>query len=148
MRNIYVYMLIMFLVTYLIRILPLTLIRKEIKSTFIKSFLYYVPYVTLSVMTFPAIIQATNSVVAATIAFVVALVIAWFGASLFQVAVLACVVVFVIELTPLGKPADKKEETNAAVYVEETREEAKVSFEGTDYNIIIDGGDYDRNEAN
>ena len=99
-RNIYIYMLIMFLVTYTIRVLPLTLIRKEIKSTFIRSFLYYVPYVTLAVMTFPAIIQATDSVVAASIAFAIALGLAWFGASLFQVSVLACVVVFLIELLP------------------------------------------------
>ena len=53
--NVYVYILVMALVTYLIRMLPLTLIREKIKSTFIKSFLYYVPYVTLAVMTFPAI---------------------------------------------------------------------------------------------
>ena len=54
-------MIIMAAVTYLIRVLPLTLIRKEIKNTFIRSFLYYVPYVTLAVMTFPAIISATES---------------------------------------------------------------------------------------
>ena len=87
-------------VTYLIRVLPLTLIRKEIKNTFIRSFLYYVPYVTLAVMTFPAIISATESPIAAFISFVVAMVLAWMGASLFQVAVVACVVVFVIELLP------------------------------------------------
>ena len=60
-RNIYIYILIMAGVTYLIRVLPLTLIRQEIKNQFIRSFLYYVPYVTLSVMTFPAILNATNS---------------------------------------------------------------------------------------
>ncbi len=97
-HNIYIYMLIMAGVTYLIRVLPLTLIRKEIKSTFIRSFLYYVPYVTLSVMTFPAIIQATQNPVAAAIAFVVAILLAWFGRSLFQVSVIACIVVFVTEL--------------------------------------------------
>lgn len=97
-HNIYIYMLIMAGVTYLIRVLPLTLIRKEIKSTFIRSFLYYVPYVTLSVMTFPAIIQATQNPIAAAIAFVVAIMLAWFGRSLFQVSVIACVVVFVTEL--------------------------------------------------
>ena len=97
-HNIYIYMLIMAGVTYLIRVLPLTLIRKEIKSTFIRSFLYYVPYVTLSVMTFPAIIQATQNPVAAGIAFIVAIFLAWFGRSLFQVSVIACVVVFVTEL--------------------------------------------------
>ena len=97
-HNIYIYMLIMAGVTYLIRVLPLTLIRKEIKSTFIRSFLYYVPYVTLSVMTFPAIITATQNPVAAAIAFVAALLLAWFGRSLFQVSVIACIVVFVTEL--------------------------------------------------
>lgn len=103
MRNIYIYMAIMFGVTYLIRILPLTLIRKEIKNVFIRSFLYYVPYVTLAVMTFPAIIHATDSMIAAAIAFAVAILAAWFGASLFQVSVIACVVVFVIELLPFVK---------------------------------------------
>lgn len=97
-HNIYFYMLIMAGVTYLIRVLPLTLIRKEINSTFIRSFLYYVPYVTLSVMTFPAIIQATQNPIAAAIAFVVAIMLAWFGRSLFQVSVIACLVVFVTEL--------------------------------------------------
>ena len=97
-HNIYIYMLIMAGVTYLIRVLPLTLIRKQIKSIFIRSFLYYVPYVTLSVMTFPAIIKATQSPVAAAIAFTVAILLAWFGRSLFQVSVIACVVVFVTEL--------------------------------------------------
>lgn len=99
-HNIYIYMLIMAVVTFLIRVIPLTLIRKEIKNTFIRSFLYYVPYVTLAVMTFPAIIQATDSPIAAAIAFVIALALAWFGASLFQVAVAACVIVFLIELLP------------------------------------------------
>jgi len=97
-HNIYIYMLIMAGVTYAIRVLPLTLIRKEIKSTFIRSFLYYVPYVTLSVMTFPAIIEATNNPVAGAVAFIAALLLAWFGAGLFQVSVLACIVVFIIEL--------------------------------------------------
>lgn len=97
-HNIYIYMAIMAGVTYLIRVLPLTLIRKQIKSTFIRSFLYYVPYVTLSVMTFPAIIEATQNPVAAALAFVVAILLAWFGKSLFQVSVIACIVVFVTEL--------------------------------------------------
>lgn len=99
-HNIYIYMIIMAVVTYLIRVIPLTLIRKEIKSTFIRSFLFYVPYVTLAVMTFPAIVEATQSPVAGAVAFVAALLLAWFGASLFQVAVSACVVVFLIELLP------------------------------------------------
>lgn len=99
-HNIYIYMLIMFAVTYTIRVLPLTLIQKEISNRFIKSFLYYVPYVTLAVMTFPAMIDATASPLAGAIAFALALILAWLGAGLFQVSVLACVTVFLIELLP------------------------------------------------
>jgi branched-subunit amino acid transport protein len=85
-------------VTYLIRVLPLTLIRKEIKNKTIRSFLYYVPYVTLAVMTFPAILDSTNSPLAGLAALIIGILLAWFGGSLFQVAVLSCLVVFVLEL--------------------------------------------------
>jgi branched-subunit amino acid transport protein len=98
LHNTYIYILIMALVTYLIRTLPLTLIRKEIKNTTIKSFLYYVPYVTLAVMTFPAILESTSSVISAAIAFVIAVVLAWMGKSLFQVAMFSCASVFIVEL--------------------------------------------------
>ena len=94
-HNVYIYILVMGIVTYLIRVLPLTLIRKEIKNRFIRSFLYYVPYVTLA---FPAILDATGSTASALAAFIAAILIAWFGGSLFQVAVIACVVVFVLEM--------------------------------------------------
>lgn len=97
-HNTYIYILIMALVTYLVRTLPLTLIRKEIKNTTIKSFLYYVPYVTLAVMTFPAILTSTNSIISAAIAFVTAIVLAWNGKSLFQVAMFSCAAVFIVEL--------------------------------------------------
>ena len=96
-HNIYIYMLIMAGVTYLIRVLPLTLIRKEITNRFIRSFLYYVPYVTLAAMTFPAMMDATSQPVAGAIAFVFAIVLAWKGASLFVVSTLACVMVFAVE---------------------------------------------------
>ena len=96
MYNNYIYIAVMALVSYTIRILPLTLIRKPIKNQFIQSFLYYVPYVTLSVMTFPAIVHATQSPVSG--ALVVGIAAAWFGANLFQVSVACCTVVFVIEL--------------------------------------------------
>lgn len=99
-HNIYIYMLIMVAVTYLIRVLPLTLIRKEITNTFIKSFLYYVPYVTLAAMTFPAMMDATNSPIAGAIAFAFGIILAWKGASLFAVSVLSCIMVFLIELLP------------------------------------------------
>lgn len=79
--NPYIYIFIMAGVSYLIRVLPLTLIRREIRNRFIRSFLYYVPYVTLSVMTFPAIVQATDSPVAGALALVVGAVAAWFGRS-------------------------------------------------------------------
>lgn len=97
-HNVYIYIAIMAIITYLIRVLPLTLIRKEIKNQFIRSFLYYVPYVTLSVMTFPAILNATNSVWSGLAALVVGVALAWFGRSLLQVAVISCVVVYVLEI--------------------------------------------------
>ncbi len=96
--SVWIYIACMAGVTFLIRVLPLTLIRKEIKNKTLRSFLYYVPYVTLAVMTFPAILSATQSPIAAAVALAVALVMAWFGRSLFQVAVVACLTVFVIEL--------------------------------------------------
>jgi branched-subunit amino acid transport protein len=96
--NVYIYILVMAGVSYLIRVLPLTLIRREIKSTFLKSFLYYVPYVTLAVMTFPAILEATNSMWAGLLALIVGILLAWFGRSLLTVAVLCCLTVFVTEL--------------------------------------------------
>ena len=97
-HNNFIYIAVMALVSYAIRVLPLTLIRKPIKNQFIQSFLYYVPYVTLAVMTFPAIVEATQSPVAGAVALVVGILAAWFGASLFQVSVACCAVVFVIEL--------------------------------------------------
>jgi branched-subunit amino acid transport protein len=84
-------------VTYLIRLLPLTLIRKEIKNPFIKSFLYYVPYVSLSVMTFPAILEATANLWSAAVGFIVALIMAYQRKSLVMVALVSCISVFLIE---------------------------------------------------
>ena len=86
-----------FIVSYLIRVLPLTLIRKPIKNRFIRSFLYYVPYITLAVMTFPAIVEATQSPVAGIIALVIGILLSYFGAGLFPVACACCVVVFAAE---------------------------------------------------
>lgn len=97
-RNVYLYILVMAGVTYLIRVLPLTLIRREIKNRFIRSFLYYVPYVTLAVMTFPAIMEATGSPLAGLLALAAGIAAAWFGRSLLQVSVTCCAVVFVVEL--------------------------------------------------
>lgn len=97
-NNVYIYLLIMALVTYLIRVLPLTIIKKQIKNRFIQSFLYYVPFVTLAVMTFPAIITATKSPVSGIIAFIIGITVSFFGANLFKVAVSCCVTVFLAEL--------------------------------------------------
>ena len=96
--KIYLYILVCAAVSFLIRELPLTLIRRPIKSRFLRSFLFYVPYVTLAVMTFPAIINATQSPIAGAAALVVGIAAAWFGASLFQVSVSCCAVVLVLEL--------------------------------------------------
>ena len=87
-------------ITYLIRVLPLVLIRREIKSPLIRSFLYYVPYVTLSVMTFPAIIYSTSTPWSALAALVVAALLALKGCKLPLVAAAACVTVFLVELIP------------------------------------------------
>ena len=91
-RNV-LYIAVMALVSYTIRVLPLTLIRKPIRNTFIQSFLYYVPYVTLAVMTFPAILHATQSPISGA-----GIIAAWLGAGLFPVSVICCALVFLIEL--------------------------------------------------
>ena len=96
--NVYVYILVMALVTYLIRMLPLTLIRERIKSTFIKSFLYYVPYVTLAVMTFPAILRETSTPWSGLAGFVTALFLSYKGKGLIFVSLCSCAVVFLLEL--------------------------------------------------
>ena len=97
-HNVYIYIFGMAIVTYLIRVLPLTLIRKEIKNRTVRSFLYYVPYVTLAVMTFPAILSATQTPISAVAALVGAILLAYFGKGLFTVAVLSSVTVFILEL--------------------------------------------------
>ncbi len=98
MNKIYIYIAIMAVTIYLIRVLPLTLVRKKIKNKTIRSFLYYVPYVTLSVMTFPAIINATGTIWSGIAALVAGGILAFLGAGLFPVAVSSCIVVYVVEL--------------------------------------------------
>lgn len=98
MNNLMSYVWIMAVVTYLIRVLPLTLVRKPIKNVTIRSFLYYVPYVTLACMTFPAIIEATQIPAAGIVALVTGIVLAWKKASLFQVSMACCLMVFIVEL--------------------------------------------------
>ena len=93
----YLYILVMAATTYLIRVLPLTLIRKPIRSVFLRSFLFYVPYVTLSVMTFPAIMNATQSPIAGAAAMVIGIVAAWCGLGLLPVSLVCCATVLILE---------------------------------------------------
>ena len=96
--NNWVYIAVMAAVSYAIRVLPLTLIRKPIQNRFIQSFLFYVPYVTLAVMTFPAIVNATQSPLAGAAGLGGGIAAAWSTTCLFQVSVACCAVVFVLEL--------------------------------------------------
>ena len=93
-ENIYISLLIMCLTVYMIRLLPLLFLRKPITNRFIRSFLYYVPYVTLAVMTFPAIVTATDNIWSGVAALIVGLLAAWFKGDLFFVAISCCATVF------------------------------------------------------
>ena len=95
--NIYLYIFTMALTTYLIRVLPLTIFRKPIKSRFIKSFLHYVPYACLTAMTFPAILYSTASIVSGAAALIIAVVLAYRGKSLLTVSLAASAAVMVTE---------------------------------------------------
>lgn len=92
-----IYLAVMAGITYLIRMLPLVLIKKKIKNRFLISFLYYIPYTVLAVMTVPAIFYATSSVISACVGFGVAIILALWGKSLLTVAALSSVAVFCAE---------------------------------------------------
>ncbi|MBQ1529491.1 MAG: AzlD domain-containing protein [Clostridia bacterium] len=94
MHNTWLYILVMFVAVYAVRVLPLTLIQKPINNRFVKSFLYYVPYVTLAVMTFPAIVDASGTVWVGILTLVAGIIAAWFGLGLFPVAAICCGIVF------------------------------------------------------
>jgi branched-subunit amino acid transport protein len=96
-HNIYIYILVAAAVSCLIRVLPLTLIRGKIKNPLIRSFLYYVPYVTLAVMTFPAIITAPQVPIAGILALAAGILAAWRGINMMGIAALSCIVVFICE---------------------------------------------------
>ena len=93
-----IYLLVCAGVTYLVRMLPMVLVKKEIKNKFILSFLYYMPYAVLSVMTVPAIFYATSYKLSAVIGFAVAVLFAYFEKSLVKVAAFSCVAVLITEL--------------------------------------------------
>ena len=96
--SVYIYIAVMAIVTYLIRVLPLTLIRGKIKNRFVMSFLYYVPYACLMAMTFPAVFHGDYPLAAAIAGVAVALILALKGKGLMTVAVAASLTVFVISL--------------------------------------------------
>ena len=95
--SIYVYIFTMALTTYLIRVLPLTIFRKPIKSRFLRSFLHYVPYACLTAMTFPAILSSTESILSGAAALVVAVLLAYRGKSLIVVSVASSAAVLLTE---------------------------------------------------
>ncbi len=95
--SIYLYILVMALTTYLIRVLPLTIFRKPIQSRFLKSFLHYVPYCCLAAMTFPAILTSTQSTISGAAALVVAVILAYRGKSLIVVALSSSAAVLIVE---------------------------------------------------
>lgn len=96
--RIYISIAVMALVTYLIRVIPLTVFHKKIENRYVKSFLYYVPYTCLTAMTFPAILYATESVLSALAGVAAAAVFSFRNKSLVTVAAAACLAVFVTEL--------------------------------------------------
>lgn len=95
--NIFLYIFAMALTTYLIRVLPMTIFRKPIKSRFLRSFLYYVPYCCLTAMTFPAILSSTASILSGAAALIVAVILAYRGRSLIVVALSSSAAVLVTE---------------------------------------------------
>ncbi len=98
MNSFWIYLLVMALVTYLVRMIPLVLVKKKIKNKFICSFLYYIPYAVLSVMTIPAIFYAVDNRISAFFGFLVAMIFAFFKKSLVTVASFACLAVFISEI--------------------------------------------------
>ncbi len=98
MYNFWIYLLVCAGITYLVRMVPLVLVKKKITNRFILSFLHYLPYAVLSAMTIPAVFYATEYGVSAAIGFVTAVILAYFGKSLVTVAAFSCVAVFVAEL--------------------------------------------------
>ena len=94
MTNIYLALTVMALTVYVIRVSPLLFLRKPIKNRWFRSFLYYVPYVTLSVLTFPAILTVTENPLCGLFALIVGVLISWFFGDLFAVSIACCITVF------------------------------------------------------
>lgn len=95
--SVYWYILVMAMTTYLIRVLPLTIFRRPIRSRYLKSFLHYVPYCCLAAMTFPAILSSTQSSISGGAALLIAVVLAYRGKSLIVVALSSSAAVLIVE---------------------------------------------------
>lgn len=96
-QSIIICILLAIITTNLIRVVPMLLIKGQISNRFLRSFLYYVPYVTLAVMTFPSMVQATVSPVSGAIALITGIVAAWRGLGLFPVAAICCAIVYLMD---------------------------------------------------
>lgn len=96
-QSIIICILLAIITTNLIRVVPMLLIKGQISNRFLRSFLYYVPYVTLAVMTFPSMIQTTLSPLSGTIALLVGIVAAWHRMGLFPVAIICCAIVYLMD---------------------------------------------------
>ena len=97
-HNIIIYILLAIIATNLIRVLPMVLIKGQIRNRFLRSFLYYMPYVTLAVMTFPDMIQVTMTPASGIVSLVAGVIAAWYGMGLFPVAAICCVIVYLMDM--------------------------------------------------
>lgn len=97
-HNIIIYILLAIIATNLIRVLPMTLIKGQIRNRFLRSFLYYMPYVTLAVMTFPDMIQTTITPASGIVSLIAGVIAAWYGMGLFPVAAICCVIVYLMDM--------------------------------------------------
>ena len=97
-HNIIIYILLAIVATNLIRVLPMVLIKGQIRNRFLRSFLYYMPYVTLAVMTFPDMIQVTMTPASGIVSLVAGIIAAWYGMGLFPVAAICCVIVYLMDM--------------------------------------------------
>ncbi len=100
--TILIYIAVMAITTYLVRMIPFTAFRKKIKSRFMRSFFYYIPYAVLAAMTFPSILYATGSMLSATVGLAVAMTLAYFGRSLIVVSLAASLAAFLVGFLPFA----------------------------------------------
>ena len=96
----FLYIFVMALTTYLVRMIPFTAFRRKITSRFAQSFFYYIPYAVLAAMTIPAIFYSTGNVLSAAVGLLVAVVLAFFGKPLIVVALAACMTAFATGFIP------------------------------------------------